>query len=193
VPSLKHLWTNLKSQKVDEPDGYTLRIRCEWSEAEHPHHLEFGLALSNDRLFVKTTDSNLGAGDTIPRFAYLPPFAGITARESRTTGAIRRRRIGEGLAGAVLRNILLDMETRNTTERRHLRGDRSKISDADLATLRRTDPWELLQQNLRTTFAAELDISPFREEYHSYIQIEVVKGTVDGYKIRRHTATTSAT
>jgi predicted ATPase len=186
VPSLKHLWTNLKSQKVDEPDGYTLRIRCEWSEAEHPNHLEFGLALSNDRLFVKTTDSNLGAGDTIPRFAYLPPFAGITARESRTTGAIRRRRIGEGLAGAVLRNILLDMETRNTTERRRLRGDRSKISDADLATLRRTDPWELLQQNLRTTFAAELDISPFREEYHSYIQIEVVKGTVDGYKIRRH-------
>lgn len=25
VPSLKHLWTNLKTQRVDEPDGYTLQ------------------------------------------------------------------------------------------------------------------------------------------------------------------------
>lgn len=27
---------------------------------------------------------------------------------------------------------------------------------------------------------------PFREEYHSYIQVEVVKGTVDGFKLTRH-------
>ena len=26
VPSLNHLWTNLRSQKQDEPDGYTLRL-----------------------------------------------------------------------------------------------------------------------------------------------------------------------
>lgn len=110
VPTLKHLWTNLKTQKVIEPDGYTLKIACEWTHDGADRRLEFGLALSNDRLFVKTTDSNLGAADPIPRFAYLPPFAGITAREMRMTGAIRRRRIGEGLAGAVLRNILLDMD-----------------------------------------------------------------------------------
>jgi predicted ATPase len=186
VPTLKHLWTNLKTQKTIEADGYTLKIGCEWPHNGTSRRLEFGLALSNDRLFVKTTDSNLAIGEPIPRFAYLPPFAGITARETRQTGAIRRRRIGEGLAGAVLRNILLDMEDRNTTERRRLRGDRSKISDADLANLRNTDPWELLQQNLRSTFSAELLISPFREEYHSYLQVEVVKGTVDGYKIKRH-------
>jgi predicted ATPase len=186
VPSLKHLWTNLKPQKHTEADGYTLKIRCEWLRDEAQRHLEFGLALSNDRLFVKTTDSNLEAEDPIPQFAYLPPFAGITAREMRITGAIRRRRIGEGLAGAVLRNILLDMETRNLEERRELRGERSKISDADLRNLRATDPWELLQQNLRSTFSAELDIAPFQEEYHSYVQIQVVKGTVDGYKIKRH-------
>jgi AAA domain len=36
VPSLKHLWTNLKSQKVDEPDGYTLKIRCEWPKRSRP-------------------------------------------------------------------------------------------------------------------------------------------------------------
>jgi predicted ATPase len=186
VPSLKHLWTNLKTQKDGEPDGYTLKIRSEWDANGAPRHLEFGVSLAHDRLFVKTTNSNLTAGDSIPRVAYLPPFAGMTDRETRTTGAIRRRRIGEGLAGAVLRNILLDMQERNVRERRRLRGDKSKISDADLKTLRATDPWELLQQNLRSTFGAELDISPFREEYHSYIQIEVVKGDVDGYKIKRY-------
>jgi predicted ATPase len=185
VPSLKHLWTNLKTQKDGEPDGYTLKIECEWLQGDSTKRLEFGLALSNDRLFIKPTGSNLAADDPIPRFAYLPPFAGITARETRTTGAIRRRRIGEGLAGAVLRNIVLDMYDRNASERRRLRGQKSKISDADLAQLRATDPWELLQQNLRTTFKAELDVAAFREEYHSYIQVEVVKGTLEKYKIKR--------
>lgn len=186
VPSLKHLWTNLKSQKDAEPDGYTLKLGCEWLQNAAVRRLEFGLALSNDRLFVKATDSSLADGEPIPRFAYLPPFAGITAREMRMTGAIRRRRIGEGLAGAVLRNILLDMQEGNIRERSRLRGDKSKISDPELANLRATDPWELLQQNLRSTFSAELDIAAFREEYHSYLQVEVVKGAVDGYKIKRH-------
>jgi len=186
VPSLKHLWTNLKTQKASEPDGYTLKIRCDWRQNATPKYLEFGLALSNDRLFVKTTDSNLVEHDPIPRFAYLPPFAGMTDREMRLTGAIRTRRIGEGLAGAVLRNIALDMYMRNVSDRRRLRGGRSKISDSDLTSLRETDPWELLQQNLRSTFSAELDIAPFSEEYHSYIQVEVVKGKAEGYKIKRY-------
>ena len=186
VPSLKHLWTNLKTQKDTERDGYTLKIRCDWEQSTGARHLEFALSLSNDRLFVKPTDSNLAAGDAIPRFAYLPPFAGMTDREMRLTGAIRRRRIGEGLAGAVLRNILLDMQERNARERLTLRGNRTKISDSDLRSLRASDPWELLQQNLRTTFSAELYIAPFREEYHSYIQVEVDKGDVDGYKLKRH-------
>lgn len=186
VPSLKHLWTNLKTQKATETDGYTLRIRCTWTRDSSERHLEFGLSLANDRLFVKATSSNLLVDDKIPRFAYLPPFAGMTDREMRTTGAIRRRRIGEGLAGAVLRNILLDMYERNLQERKRLRGAKTKISDPDLAALRATDPWELLQLNLREIFAAELDIAAFREEYHSYIQVDVVKGTVDGYKLKRH-------
>jgi predicted ATPase len=186
VPSLKHLWTNLKVQKVDESDGYTLRIRCEWRQEQNDRFLEFGLALANDRLFIKPTASNLQAEDRIPRIAYLPPFAGMTDREMPTTVAIRRRRIGEGLAGAVLRNILLDMQERNLAERTRLRGTKTKISDPDLRNLRATDPWELLQQNLRRTFGAELDIATFRAEYHSYIKVEVVKGTVDGYKLKRH-------
>jgi AAA domain, putative AbiEii toxin, Type IV TA system/AAA domain len=185
VPSLKHLWTNLATQKGDEPDGYTLKIRCSWGD-DGPRYLEFGLSLANDRLFIKATDSNLDASHRIPRLAYLPPFAGITAREMRLPGAIRRRRIGEGLAGAILRNLLLDMYITNTSKRVALREGRAKIRDADLKHLRETDPWELLQVTLRETFSAELDIAPFSEEYHSYISVEVVKGGVDGYKLKRY-------
>jgi len=188
IPSLRHLWTNLYPQKrSDDPDGYTLGIQCTWNENGAPKELEMGLALANDRLFIKTTHSNLIETDKIPRVAYLPPFAGITNREPRVTGAIRRRRIGEGLAGAVLRNIILDLHTTNLRKRAELRQGKSKLADTDLRTLRESDPWELLQQTLRTTFGTELIVAPFREEYHSYIKVDVAKGEVKGYKLTRHT------
>jgi AAA domain, putative AbiEii toxin, Type IV TA system len=186
LPSLKHLWTNLKTQRESEPDGYTLRIACSWKVGGSDRKLEFGLSLVNDRLFIKRTDSNLEEGDKIPRVAYLPPFAGITAREPRVQGAIRRRRIGEGLAGAVLRNLLLEMYERNQEKRIELRAGKSKISDNDLQKLRDTDPWEILQESLRTVFHAELIVSPFLEEYHSYIEVNIVKGISEGkYKLQR--------
>lgn len=186
LPSLKHLWTNLKTAKGDsDPDGYTLKIRCEWDAHGEEKHLEFALSLANDRLFIKPTSSNLQVGDRVPTVALLPPFAGISAREARIVGALRRRRIGEGLAGAILRNLLLDMHQDNLREREHLRGEKSKIPDSDLRRLRETDPWELLQDALRRTFSAELIIGDFREEYHSYINVQVAKGDVEGYKLTR--------
>ena len=187
LPSLRHLWTNLRTQREGEPDGYTLKIRCGWKDdAGADRFLELGLSLANDRLFIKPTDSNLTGADIIPRVAYLPPFAGITAHEMRLPGAIRRRRIGEGLAGAVLRNLLLDMYQANQERRAELRDGRAKISNADLRRLRQEDPWELLQQTLRETFRAELDVADFSEEYHSYIQVDVAKGRVSGYKLTRY-------
>jgi predicted ATPase len=182
VPSLNHLWTNLRTQKSDEPDGYTLKIACFWdAEDGRELRLEFGLSLANDRLFVKTTATTLREADRIPRIAYLPPFAGITDREMRMPGAIRRRRIGEGLAGAVLRNLLLDMYTQNLRRRAELRGERLKILDRDLRELRQSDPWELLTSAVRDTFRTDLRTREFSEEYHSYIRVDVVKGEfVDG-------------
>lgn len=187
LPSLKHLWSNLKTQKTDEDaDGYTLLIGCEWQVDEICHRLAFSLALANDRLFIKVAETTLDVEDRVPVLAYLPPFAGISAREERTYGAVRRRRIGEGLAGAVLRNLLLDMRDENTRERARLRGTKSKISDSDLRELRTTDPWELLQQTLREVFSAEVSIAEFNDEYHTYIQANVVKGAVQGYQLTRH-------
>lgn len=187
VPSLKHLWTNLKSAKTPtDGDGYTLSISVAWSVDDVPHSLGFALSLANDRLFIKVQSSDLTLGDRVPVFAYLPPFAGITAREERVGGAIRRRRTGEGLAGAVLRNILLDMRQKNASLRTELKGTRRNLTDASLRRLREEDPWELLQQAMRTQFGAELQVDDFSEEYHSYIKVEVVKGGVEGYKLTKH-------
>ena len=188
VPTLRHLWTNLKTQKeAGDPDGYTLRVRTHWQGQSGPHSLEFGLALANDRLFVRTTDSSVQGDDELPRVAYLPPFAGITDQEIRVAGAIRRRRIGEGLAGAVLRNILLDMYEANVRRRNELKNETTgRIKTSDLNRLRESDGWELVQNALRKTFGAELLVTPFRPEYHSYINIEVHKGTVKGFQLKRH-------
>ena len=189
IPSLNHLWTNLASQKNarEDEDGYTLRIKACWKNSEGIiKELEFGLALANDRMFIRTTNSNISAQDKLPRSAYLPPFAGITDRETRLPLAIRRRKIGEGLAGAFLRNVILDFHEKNIKRRQELKGDRSKLRDADLTDPRNNDPWELLQQALRTTFGAELIVDPFRDEYHSYIKVNVVRGEHIGYSIKRH-------
>ncbi|MCR1162318.1 AAA family ATPase [Paenarthrobacter sp. UW852] len=192
IPSLKHLWTNLKPGRTNPgQDGYTLNIGVQWTTAIGLKHLTFGLSLANDRLFIRVDASNLAAGDAIPRIAFLPPFAGISAHEQRVSGAVRRRRIGEGLAGAVLRNLLLDMQQENARKRSVLRnsgtrGGQSKIKDKDLDDLRQSDPWEILQQTLREVFGAELAVSEFQEEYHSYIQVLVVKGTLSGHKLTPH-------
>ncbi len=184
VPSLAHLWTSLAPHKQKgDIDGYTLRILIEWCSGQTVKTLEFGLALANDRLFAKATTSNLTVDDHIPRIAYLPPFAGITDREQRLPGAVRRRRIGEGLAGAVLRNLLLDLSLANSERRRQLSIGKAKLTRVDLRDLRATDPWELLQQALRTQFGAELTVAPFAEEYHSYIRVTVRKGNVSGYRL----------
>ncbi|WP_083255147.1 AAA family ATPase [Amycolatopsis orientalis] len=195
VPTLKHLWTNLKTTHVkgSTDPGYTLKLSCRWKHGEETKELGFALALVNDRLFIKTSNSNLASGDPTPRIAYLPPFAGIRSREERINGAIRRRRIGEGLAGAVLRNMLLDLQISNQAKRNELKArpaadgrPRTKISGADLRQLREQDPWELLMQALRVVFGAELTVRDFREEYHSYIEVLVDKGTVEGFNMKRH-------
>lgn len=188
VPSLAHLWTNLKSQKSSEEDGYTLKIKVFWDNDDGlEKYLEIGLSLANDRLFVKTTDTNLELGevvdgfgnpisDSVPRVAYLPPFAGITDRETRLTPAMRSRLIGQGLSGGVIRNALFDLYEANRAERSALREGRPKIKSTDLALLRKTDSWEILQRTMQQIFGTELKIIPFNEHYHSYLKVECIKG-----------------
>lgn len=191
VPSLAHLWHNLKTSKVDEEDGYTLKIKVFWDNAEgQERFLEMGMSLANDRLFVKATSTNLTLEEivgeqgnpiagSVPSVAYLPPFAGITDREGRLTLAMRERFVGQGLSGGVVRNVLFDLHEENKRQRIRLLGDRAKLKDSDLAWLRKNDPWEILVSAMQTMFGTDIRIVPFNERYHSYLKVRCVKGAID--------------
>jgi predicted ATPase len=191
IPSLSHLWTNLKSQKKDEVDGYTLKIKVVWDKPDGvERYLEIGLSLANDRLFVKATDTNIvleevqdelgnPIDENIPQIAYLPPFAGVTDRESRLTPAMRGRLIGQGLSGGVIRNAIFELHEQNRIARAKFKADLSKIPDKDLEYLRRNDPFEILQRTMQGIFGTELKVVPFNERYHSYLKIECFKGKVE--------------
>ena len=187
VASLKHLWTNLKSQLPGQ-DGYSLSIEIGWTDAGTDKHLRLALALTNDRLFVKAADSNLSDDDILPTVAYLPPFAGIAQRENKMSGAERRGLIGRGLAGGVIRNLLLDMFETNMTERARLKEGRTKIKSSDLKRLRERDPWEVLQSTMGRLFDMQLIVEPFNDLFHSYIRVNVVKGKLEGATFQRHAA-----
>lgn len=177
LPSLKHLWTNLKSQKEGtDTDGYNLKISCFWTLNSVEKHLEIGLSLANDRLFIKVTSSNIAENEHIPTAAYLPTFAGILERESKVSLAERRKLVGKGLAGSVLRNLILEIYEKNKKERERLKKGRTKISNRDLKILKGTDPYELLLRNIRDIFRTGLRIKDFNDLYHTYIKIDSYKG-----------------
>jgi energy-coupling factor transporter ATP-binding protein EcfA2 len=198
IPSLKHLWTNLKPGKEGEPDGYTLKIGVHWQLQEGAErHLEIGLSLANDRLFVKTTSSSLKLADlvdedgqqiegNVPQIAYLPPFAGITDREALLTQAMRERMIGQGLSGGVIRNVLFDLHEANKSKRAILGMGRPKIKTSDLRELRKSDPWEILLKAVQATFGTDLRFKPFNERYHSYLRLECVKGKLNGTAFKKY-------
>jgi predicted ATPase len=187
LPSLKHLWTNLRPAygKKAGDNGYTLKIIAHWKDQEREQRLGFALALANDRLFLRLHTTTLSSGDRVPAVAYLPTLAGVTSREERLNGALRRRRIGEGLAGAVLRNVLLDMYSDSFRQVQAIRASnrlvrpRSKQREelaAELREFRLTDPWEKLQESLREVFACELSVEDFEVEYHTFIRVLLHKG-----------------
>lgn len=91
--------------------------------------------------------------------------------------ADRRAMVGRGLAGGVIRNLLLDMHRQNVRRRqeeprRNARGD---LNRAALRELRATDPWEQLQSTLRDVFQCELEVAPFNDLYHNYIRVRVAR------------------
>jgi len=187
LPDLKHLWSNLHVVGT-AGDGYTLRVRCDWQTTANPpvdRHLEIGFALANDRLFLKRTDSNLVAGEQVPRLAYLPPFAGIGSREERMSPAVRKRWIGRGLAGAVLRNLLYDFWHQNCVAREQAKGPKGRIPKSKLAELRRIDTWEQLLKVLEEVFKTGVSISEFNELYHTTIDVTVWDGLLSQKKFRK--------
>ena len=180
VPSLNHLWTNLKTQlsteeKKNWPDkypGYIMRIRCVWDYKEQlDKMLEIGLSLVNDRLFIRVTNSNLNEGDYLPVVVYLPTFAGVLPKESKATIAERRAYLGRGMAGSIIRNMIYDLYSEDRQLREKLLSGKSRLQETDKKIIKEDSPYEKLQVNLRNTFASELEVEPFNENFNTVLKI----------------------
>ncbi len=183
IPSLKYLWTNL-----NPGSGYNLSIRCTWDIAGKPDcYLEIGLALAQERLFIKTKSTNLVPGDLIPTIAYLPPFAGISDKESWVSIADRRRLIGRGLAGAVLRNTIVDLFNENQRKRDLHKGERGRIPRQVLTEIRTNDPYEKLNQVIFSTFNGQINPQRFNPNFHNYVKVDFEKGEFIRNRFKRYT------
>lgn len=188
LPDLKHLFSDLRTFTGKKGEGYPLRVRCEWEATATPgtqRHLEIALSHSNDRLFVKPSSSNLASGEPIPRMAYLPPFAGIGSREERMLPSVRKRWIGKGLAGAVLRNLLYDFWDQNQRVREQAKDSNGKIPESSLAQIRKTDSWEQLSLVLEEVFKTGLTVKQFNELYHTTIEVLAWEGALVKKKFQR--------
>lgn len=174
IPSLKYLWTNLTGL-----NGYQLKIKCYWDLPGKPDRfLEISFSLVSERLYMKNTSSNLAIEDKIPVIAYLPPFAGITDREPWYSVADRKKLLGRGLGGSILRNTIIDMFQQNETRRIQLKGDNQRISKTALRTLRERDPYEKLNQVLFEIFKIQLHPLNFNSNFHNYVRVELSKGEI---------------
>lgn len=180
VPSLNHLWTNLKTQlstaeKATWPDrypGYIMRIRCVWDhQGQLNKMLEIGLSLVNDRLFIRVTNSNLDSTDHLPSIVYLPTFAGVLPKENKATVAERRAYLGRGMAGSIIRNMIYDLYNEDVKIRKELMDGKARLSDSDKRILQARSPFYKLQNNLRSTFFSELEVEPFSEDFHTVLKI----------------------
>ena len=180
VPSLNHLWTNLKTQLSpsekaewhDNYPGYIMRIKCIWDYKDQlDRMLEIGLSLVNDRLFIRVTDSNLCSEDHLLSVVYLPTFAGVLPKENKATIAERRAFLGRGMAGSVIRNMIYDLYLEEEKIRNSLIDGKMRLSSSDKQVLNEKSPLQRLQNNLRSTFSSQLEIEPFSEDFHTVIKI----------------------
>jgi predicted ATPase len=189
LPALNHLWTNLKQGYFGgQPNAsYGLRVGCQWDEpdaggAQIERTLEFGLSLHYDRVYVKPLQSTLIPESKIPKLAYLPPFAGITAREEKLSPAAQERLIGRGLAGATLRNSIHSLYKRSTVQLEQILAGRKRLRGEERRRFAITDPWNQLLTVLSQVFKVGFVLRPFDERYHTTLNVEVFRGSWrDGY------------
>jgi len=180
IPDLRHLWLNLKTQLPSE--GYSMSITVEWSEKDNTavmpglyHSLTMSFSLVQDRLFIKAENSNLDDADAIPSVIYVPPVAGVNAREEFATLPKRKAMLGKGLAGAILRNYLYDLEVASKKEKERLQNEKGgkRLNANELKKFRAADPWERLNEFARERFSFELRIVPFNPDFHTVLKVLV--------------------
>lgn len=174
IPSFRYLWTNLSITQ-----SYSLTIKCCWdNDAGIEKYLTIGLSLVQERLFIKNAGSNLIMGDYVPKVAYLPTFGGISDKEEWCSLAKRNKVIGQGLAGAVLRNQIMELYLTNQEYRNSHKTSKGRLPEADLVWLRENDPYELLQQVIYDTFKGILYPKKFNPDFHTHVLINFKRGDI---------------
>lgn len=177
IPSFRCLWTNNKAI-----GGYSMSIKCIWNDNDHNEkYLQIGFALNQARLFVKQISSNLSHGDIIPRCAYLPTFAGINRNEQWCSRAARMKSIGQGLAGSILRNQLIEMNEQYIRKKEKLLEGRKKLRLSDWRIL---DGMHLSQLNavLFSVFKGIIIPKKFDPIFNTKVEVEFVKGEYKGHR-----------
>lgn len=175
IPSLKYLW---KDQKTN--GAYALKIKVGWKGAENRNlFLEIAYTLNGNNFAIKKSDSNLTASDSVPTIAYLPPFGGMDEHEGWLSVADRRKLIGKGQAGSVIRNLLLDLhEAHEKTleeKKQELFPEKQRLSASDKTVLESVETeWRQLKAILDEVFHVNLYVHDFDSQFHNFIDIDVL-------------------
>ncbi|WP_439832730.1 ATP-dependent nuclease [Aeromonas caviae] len=175
IPSLKYLW---KDQRTN--GSYQLKIKVGWKGTDNINlYLEIAYTLNGNNFAIKKSDSNLSVDDKIPTIAYLPPFGGMNENESLLSKADRRKLIGKGQAGSVIRNLLLDLheahEKTIETKKNELFPNRQRLNQADQDRLKEiSTEWRQLKSILAEVFHVHLYVHDFDSQFHNFISVDVL-------------------
>ncbi|WP_276971069.1 AAA family ATPase [Tatumella ptyseos] len=175
IPGLKYLW---KDQKTN--GSYQLKIKVGWKGPENKNlFLEIAYTLNGNNFAIKKSNSNLVSSDTIPTIAYLPPFGGINENETWLSLADRRKLIGKGQAGSVIRNLLLDIhEAHEATlekEKKRLFPRKRRLTTTDQQVLGEiSTEWRHLKEILSDVFHVNLYVHDFDSKFHNYIYVDAL-------------------
>ncbi|MGI2130384.1 AAA family ATPase [Shewanella baltica] len=175
IPSLRYLW---KDQKII--GSYQLKIKVGWKGSESRNlFLELAFTLNGNNFAAKKSNSNLSSTDKIPTIAYLPPFGGMNENESWLSKADRRKLIGKGQAGSVIRNLLLDLHTAHEEiielEKNKLFPGKKRLTKADQEKLNAINTeWRQLKEILAEVFHVNLFVHEFDSHFHNFISVDVL-------------------
>lgn len=175
IPSLKYLW---KDQKTN--GSYQLKIKVGWKGSENRNlYLEIAYTLNGNNFAIKKSDSNLTESDVIPTIAYLPPFGGMNENESWLSIADRRKLIGKGQAGSVIRNLLLDLHKAHENDidncKNELFPGKQRLTQADQNRLKVINTeWRQLKKILSDVFHVNLYVHDFDSQFHNFISVDVL-------------------
>ena len=134
VPSLKHLWTNLKTQRAEEPDGYTFKLDASGPLAMRERKSVGRVRPSPLRMIDCSSRRRIESANGGQNSSY---GVSATFRRNRQTS---RCAPAEPFVAVALEKDLQEQSTQRSlrhaagkpSERARLRGEKSKISDPDL-------------------------------------------------------------